>query len=764
VTSTVTTMLARNGKTAVAVQFWRGATGTLLIAFFASGVSAITYQLVWQRVLFRVFGVNIESVTVVVTAFMLGLGFGAMVGSWLAGRKTVSPLLIFAVLEAATAAFGLVSLKLLESIGSTLGESSLAIRGLATVGILLVPTGCMGATLPLLVGYAVRKSANVGAVTGYLYYINTFGAVIGCSLAVFGFFPFLGIGATVRIAALLNIVACAGAAIAVVRSRAERLTPVEQPTGLQASSGPRSSLRIRYLGALILAGCSGFIALSYEIFFLHVTSFASGSNSLVLGLMLAAILLGMASGARELGEQLEKSEQIPTRFFAALIWASVLGLLVLPMLANSAFLKKSMVFALLPIAILISRALGAVFPLMAHMAASADGKAGRRVGYVYASNILGSTLGTLLTGFVLTDVVGLRGLALLLALFMLGLTLTLAMLTGLLHQRRLRRLEIAGIVAAVALIVFQGPLTNGLFETVQLAIDRSFSGKAVTVIENRSGIILESQNGTVYGGGIYDGAFNVDPYHDVNGIIRPYSLSLFHPDPKEVLMIGLASGSWAQVVVNDPYVQHLTIVEINPGYPPLIRHNPIVQSLLSNPKVRLVIDDGHRWLEAHPQATFDAVLANTTFHYRAYSSNMLSTEFDRLIQRHLNQGGVYLYNTTGSIRAVRTGCLTFRYGYRVLNNVMVSDSPFDLDAGRWRQVLTSYTIDGHVMFPQDTPEHVQALDAIVAMAHEASDDSIDPAARRLESCQSIVQRINALPLITDDNMGTEWRYPLLHLE
>jgi hypothetical protein len=50
------------------------------------------------------------------------------------------------------------------------------------------------------------------------------------------------------------------------------------------------------------------------------------------------------------------------------------------------------------------------------------------------------------------------------------------------------------------------------------------------------------------------------------------------------------------------------------------------------------------------------------------------------------------------------------------------------------------------------------------MAHEASDDSIDPAARRLESCQSIVQRINALPLITDDNMGTEWRYPLLHLE
>lgn len=763
-TSTVTTMLAKNGKTAAAVQFWRGASSTLLIAFFASGVSAITYQLLWQRVLFRVFGVNIESVTVVVTAFMLGLGFGAMVGSWLAGRKTASALLIFAALEAATAAFGLVSLKLLEWIGSSLGESSLAIRGLATVGILLVPTGCMGATLPLLVGYAVRRSANVGAVTGYLYYINTLGAVVGCALAVIGFFPFLGIGATVRFAALLNIVACAGAAIASVRSRGEKITPVEQPADSQASSGPRSRLRIGYLGALTLAGCSGFIALSYEIFFLHVTSFASGSNSLALGLMLAAILLGMASGARQIGEQLEKSDDIPARFLAALIWASVLGLSVLPMLASSAFLRKNMVFALLPMAILISRALGAVFPLMAHMAVSADGKAGSRVGYVYATNILGSTLGTLLTGFVLTEIVGLRGLALLLALFTLALTLALAMLTGLLHQRRVHRWEIAGLVAAVALMVFQGPLTQGLFESMLSVIDRTFFGRAVAVVENRSGIIVVSQNGTVYGGGIYDGTFNLDPYHDVNGIIRPYSLSLFHPDPKEVLMIGLASGSWAQVVANNPYVQHLTVIEINPGYPSLIGQYPLVQTLLSNPKVRLVVDDGHRWLEAHPEATFDAVLANTTFHYRAYSSNMLSTEFDQLIQRHLNQGGVYLYNSTGSIRALRTGCSSFRYGYRVLNNLMVSDSPFDLDVERWRRVLTAYTIDGHVMFPQDTPEQVQALEAIVAMAHEASDEGIEPAARRLESCQSILQRTSALPLITDDNMGTEWRYPLLHIE
>jgi len=46
----------------------------LCVLFFFSGFPALIYQLTWQRSLFRIFGVNTESVTIVVTAFMLGLG------------------------------------------------------------------------------------------------------------------------------------------------------------------------------------------------------------------------------------------------------------------------------------------------------------------------------------------------------------------------------------------------------------------------------------------------------------------------------------------------------------------------------------------------------------------------------------------------------------------------------------------------------------------------------------------------------------------
>ena len=68
----------------------------LCVLFFLSGFPALIYQLTWQRALFRTFGVNIESVTIVVTAFMLGLGFGSIAGGWLSKWPRIPPLPLLA--------------------------------------------------------------------------------------------------------------------------------------------------------------------------------------------------------------------------------------------------------------------------------------------------------------------------------------------------------------------------------------------------------------------------------------------------------------------------------------------------------------------------------------------------------------------------------------------------------------------------------------------------------------------------------------------
>src|SRR5258708_32076716 len=85
-------------------------TKILCALFFCSGFPALIYQLTWQRELFRIFGVNTESVTIVVTAFMLGLGLGSLAGGWMSKRSGFQLLPLLAAIEIITAAFGLVSL------------------------------------------------------------------------------------------------------------------------------------------------------------------------------------------------------------------------------------------------------------------------------------------------------------------------------------------------------------------------------------------------------------------------------------------------------------------------------------------------------------------------------------------------------------------------------------------------------------------------------------------------------------------------------
>ena len=94
-------------------------TRALCVLFFFSGFPALIYQLTWQRALFRIFGVNIESVTIVVTAFMLGLGLGSLVGGWLSKRRGIPLLPLLAVIELATGAFGVVSLAIFDQVGAS---------------------------------------------------------------------------------------------------------------------------------------------------------------------------------------------------------------------------------------------------------------------------------------------------------------------------------------------------------------------------------------------------------------------------------------------------------------------------------------------------------------------------------------------------------------------------------------------------------------------------------------------------------------------
>jgi len=724
----------------------------LTILFFFSGFPALMYQLVWQRALFRIFGVNIESVTIVVTAFMLGLGLGSLAGGWLSRRRNLPLLPLLASIELATGTFGLVSLDIFNRIGELAVGIPLLQTALVTLALVIVPTLLMGATLPVLVGHLVQRSGNVGSSVGTLYYVNTLGAGAACLVCIALFFPLFGMRGTVVAAVAMNGSVAAGALIAHLRGR------VVSRQSMEAHQSRRGAPVLSFAPVLGLAFLGGLISLSYEIFLFRTMSFASGSGASAFAATLGVFLIGLASGSRRASEVCAGDTQDAMRhLLRTLLLASLIGCLFLPALAHLAWLDQGLLGVVLLMTYLLARGWGGLLPFLAHLGVAADERAGMRTALLYLSNILGAATGSVVTGFVLMDRMGLIAVGTTLAGAGLACVGLVAAVIPLPLRGKLLRAGGALTAGMFALLMLPG-FSAGALEALQWKGVLPKMGTFAQVSENRSGIITVDRDGVVFGHGMYDGKFNTDLMHDTNGIIRPYALSLFHPHPRDVLMIGLSTGSWAQVIANNPEVESLTIVEINPAYAPLIAQEAEVASVLHNPKVKLVVDDGRRWLRLNPEKRFDAIVSNTTWNFSANATNLLSVEFLELIRQHLQPGGIFFYNTTDSARVQRTGCQVFPYGARFTNHMVVSDSMLDWSTTRWIKVLGNYRIDGRAVIEPSEESGAELLDKAAKIFAPPAEQSPVDTQGITESCQAILARSASLLPITDDNMGTEWRH------
>lgn len=177
----------------------------LHVVFVLSGAAALFYQLIWQRTLLIIYGSNSESVSLVVTAFMVGLGLGSLAGGKLSVIARLSPVLCFSAAELLIGVYGFFSLGLFHWVGNlTLGVNLLGTGVLAFL-LVFIPTSLMGATLPLLVAFRINSTGDTGRSVSLLYFANTLGAGVGALVAAFILLPNLGLAGSVRMAALVNV-------------------------------------------------------------------------------------------------------------------------------------------------------------------------------------------------------------------------------------------------------------------------------------------------------------------------------------------------------------------------------------------------------------------------------------------------------------------------------------------------------------------------------------------------------------------------------
>ncbi len=711
--------------------------------FFLSGFPALLYQIVWQRALFAIYGVNIESVTVVVSAFMLGLGLGSLAGGRISRNPRAPLLALFAAAELGIAAYGLISLSLFHRVAAFTAGAPAAAAGLLAFALVLAPTVLMGATLPLLVAQLVRISGNVGRAVGILYFVNTLGSAAACFAAALFTMRYLGESGSLRLAAGLNAAVAAGVGLLARSLRGSRFEKADSPA-------PRALWKpaLGFHSAMLLAGLAGFISLCYEIVWYRLYSFATGSNPKSFAFVLGAFLAGIAFGSllsRRLCATVSRATL--AQIAALVLAANLFGFAVAPL--ASLLAPHASTLWTLPLVALAAGLLGAAFPLICHLAVGPDSDAGAGLSYLYLSNIAGSAAGTWLVGFVLMDYLTLRGISVLLVLLGAGVAMALLAAAG--RRAALFACAAAGVLAAS----LSGPLFTDLWGRLEYKDEWGKPGTVLAdVVETRSGVVTVDTDGAIFGGGVYDGWMYAD-LHDNDQIRRPLSISYIHPDPKEVLMIGMSGGAWTEVIANHPQVEKVVCIEINPGYVEVIRRYPQVAPLLANPKVEIHYDDGRRWMVRNRARKFDLIVADTTYYWRAHATNLLSVEYLELARQLLKPGGVLYYNTTFSYEAQRTGALRFPYALRFGPLLAVSDSPLQLDRERWRRIAAEYRLEGRPMFDFSKPEDGKLFAELMHWPDTVA--SAKYVSEGMETRESLLRRTARLGIVTDDNMLVEWR-------
>jgi spermidine synthase len=612
----------------------------LAVLFFLSGACALIYQVLWLRQLSLIFGVTVYAASTVLATFMAGLAIGSAAAGRLSERVR-RPLLWFGAAEALIGVTALLSPVALDVV--TAGYVALApgleSRALATVlrfvcsaAVLLVPTILMGATLPLVLQSSVIDAPGVAARLSLLYGINTAGAVAGCLLAGFVLIGGLGIAATSRIAAGVNV-AIGVAAILMAR----RALAVARDVAQDGSVNPGRESPGRWLifAAFVL---SGLASLALEVVWFRSLVLYYPATTYAFTAMLATVLIGIAAGSLVAAPILRRRAPSLWAFgalhaaagIAAVAGAQVHGSLYQPASAASGLMRGT-VIAVLP----TSLCLGMAFPVGVRLWDGPARRAGRQLGTLYAGNVAGALVGSLLAGFVLLAQFGsARSLVL-----MAGVSLTTGILILIGDIRRAPL--ISSVVAAIAISTFAvladdtpDPFTTGLTRRYPSAghVFMRDEGVQTTVSVH----MREMGGRQLY----LDGLHQASDGPDVVRLHRQigHLPVLLHARPVRALVIGLGGGATPGAVSLHPL--EVDLVELASG---VVKgaswFSHINENLLSRPNVRLYVDDARNHLLLG-RSRYDVITADVIQPTHAGAGMLYSREYFTLARRALTDNGV----------------------------------------------------------------------------------------------------------------------------
>jgi spermidine synthase len=214
-----------------------------LVAFGVSGFVALSYEVIWSRVLALIIGSSVYAFSIMLTTFLIGLALGASIASRFVDRIR-NPLLTFAGIELGVGVTCLVGaylfndlpyvfVQLYRWVDSTSWSVLLFARFLISSLVMIVPTLLLGSLFPLVVRIVSSGESETertgGRSAGEAYAANTLGAIAGSFASGFVLIPWLGLLGSLRLCAALNFVVAAALFVALNPRGAEPARGVSAP-------------------------------------------------------------------------------------------------------------------------------------------------------------------------------------------------------------------------------------------------------------------------------------------------------------------------------------------------------------------------------------------------------------------------------------------------------------------------------------------------------------------------------------------------------
>ncbi len=193
-----------------------GGSAPIYIAIALSGLSALGAEVVWTRLLSVLFGTTVYTFSIILAAFLFGIGVGSGIGSMLT-RWTERPQFMFGICQMVLAAsIAWTAWAIAKSLPYWPIDTSLApspwfnfqLDVLRALWAMLSATLLWGASFPLALASLAAGAQDPGWLAAKIYGASTFGAIVGALTFSFLVIPRMGI---MRSQQILIGIACTAA-------------------------------------------------------------------------------------------------------------------------------------------------------------------------------------------------------------------------------------------------------------------------------------------------------------------------------------------------------------------------------------------------------------------------------------------------------------------------------------------------------------------------------------------------------------------------